>query len=99
MYDKRRTEDGMSGTIQRAGDVFTAVVDDTLLMMSVEKGQYFSLSGVGARIWELLEQPTTEAAIVEQLLAEYEVAPEDCAHQVAEFLSGLREGGLLAESA
>jgi hypothetical protein len=87
----------MSETIQRAGDVFSAALDDTLLMMSVERGQYFSLNPVATRIWELLEQPTTPAALVERLVGEYEVAPEECADQVAGFLAALRERGLLVD--
>ncbi|WP_448192475.1 PqqD family peptide modification chaperone [Azospirillum sp. sgz301742] len=89
----------MSASIQRAGDVFAAPLDDTLLMMSVENGQYYGLNGVGTRIWELLEQPTTEVAVVERLLAEYEVTPDVCAEQVAGFLAGLRERGLLLDVA
>lgn len=87
----------MTGTIRRTDDVLAAPLHDTLLMMSVTQGRYYGLQGVGGRIWELLEQPTTEAALVERLVAEYEVAPEVCAEQVAAFLQGLRERRLLVD--
>jgi hypothetical protein len=89
----------MSVRFQRAGDVSGAHVGESLLMMSVEKGQYFSLNGVGARVWELLEHPTTERTLVESLAEEYEVTLEDCASQVVEFLSALREYDLLLDVA
>lgn len=83
--------------IRRADNILAAPLDQTLLMMSVEKGMYYGLHGVGPRIWELLEQPTTEAAVTAALLAEYEVDAELCTAQVAAFLTGLRERGLLVD--
>ncbi len=89
----------MNARFQRVGDVQAAALGESLLMMSVEKGQYFSLNGVGARVWELLERPTTERAVVESLVEEYEVTGEDCGRQVAKFLAALREHGLLRDVA
>jgi hypothetical protein len=89
----------MNGMIQRSLETPAAYLGDSLLMMSVEKGQYFSLNGVGTRIWELLENPTTEAALVEQLAAEYEVTAEVCAVQLVAFLAALRQRELLADAA
>ena len=86
-------------TLQRSNVLLTASMDgDVLLMMDVERGRYYGLGGVGRRIWELLEHPMTEAALVEALLDEYDVAPDLCTEQVKTFLSGLRERGLLAEN-
>jgi hypothetical protein len=89
----------MNGRIQRVDNTPAAYMGDSLLMMSVEKGQYFSLNGVGTRIWELLENPTTEAALVVQLAAEYDVTAEVCAAQVEAFLAALRQRELLADAA
>jgi Coenzyme PQQ synthesis protein D (PqqD) len=84
-------------SIQRTGDTPVAYLQETLLMMSVERGQYFSLNRLGTRIWELLENPTTEDTLVEQLTAEYDVTPEVCAAEVAAFLAALRHRELLAD--
>jgi hypothetical protein len=83
--------------VQRAGNLPAAYVGDSLLMMSTEMGQYFCLNGVGARIWDLLEQPIAPAALVERLVAEYEVPAELCAAQLTAFLNGLRERKLLTD--
>ncbi len=88
----------MSETFRRAGEVFTAPVDDMLLMMSVDAGKYFGLKGAGPRIWELLENPTTIDALVERLTAEYEVSPDMCAEQVSAFLGSLRQRKLLVDA-
>jgi hypothetical protein len=85
--------------MQRTEDAPTAKVGDMLLMMSVEKGQYFSLNEVGSRIWELLERPVSAPVLVEQLVSEYEVAPDDCQRQVADFIGALRNLRLLTDVA
>lgn len=83
--------------IRRRDDVFTSELDDTLLMLSLEQGRYFSLEGEGPRIWALLEEPTTEAKIVERLSGEFDVAPDVCAAEVSSFLAALREQRLLID--
>jgi hypothetical protein len=90
-------EDALDVLIQRTGDTSAASLGNTLLMMSVQRGQYFSLNEVGTRIWELIERPTTQAALVQQLVAEYEVPADVCAAQVAAFLAALRERDLLGD--
>jgi hypothetical protein len=88
-----------NGIIHRVSDVPAAYLGGDLLMMSVEMGQYFSLNGVGTRIWELLENPTTAEAMVEQLVAEYDVTPEACAGELTAFLAELHQRRLLADVA
>lgn len=83
--------------IRRRDDIFTSDLDDTLLMLSLEQGRYFSLEGEGPRIWALLERPTTEEEIVQRLIREVEVAPDICAAEVSSFLAALREHRLLVE--
>ena len=83
--------------IQRA-DLLTAVVGQDLIMMSLETGQYHSLTGVGSRIWELLAEPTTKEAIISQLLATYDVPSDVCASEVTTFLDDLRERGLVVST-
>ena len=88
----------MSAMFRRSDEVMTAPLDDKLLMLSIQKGKYYNLNGAGPRIWELLEHPTSEEALVDALFAEYDVTREVCAEQVAAFLAALRERGLLAEA-
>lgn len=81
--------------LQRADDLLGAAVGDELLMMSIEKGSYFSLNAVGTRIWELLESPITFDELVARLTAEYDVPADTCRQEVEKFLAALRERGML----
>ena len=54
--------------------VFTDL-DDTIVMMDVDEGQYYELDPVGARIWGLLETGRSAADLCDTLAAEFDVDP------------------------
>lgn len=66
------------------------------VMMSIEKGAYFSVGSVGARIWALIEQPTSVAEICRQLCSEYEVQMPECQEAALIFLTELAHNGLIS---
>ena len=80
---------------QRNPDLIGALIDNELVMMSAEKGQYYGLAGVGLRIWELLEQPRGFDQLVDQILDEFEVGREECQQDMAQFLKQMLELGLV----
>ncbi|HEY6877533.1 MAG TPA: PqqD family protein [Polyangiales bacterium] len=65
------------------------------VILGAEAGQYFGLNEVGARIWELVQQPVQVSAICAALCAEYEVQPDECERDVIELLGELKARGLL----
>jgi hypothetical protein len=77
--------------IHRDGDWLTAQVGDELVMMSAAQGNYLRLSAVGARVWELLEEPRTRDDLHATLIAEYDVAPETCRQAIDDFLATLAD--------
>lgn len=83
-------------TFRRSDDLLGAAIGEELLMMSIEKGNYYSLNPVGARIWALLEQPRTLDELVTSLTQEYDVPAAACREETANFLSALRERGMLS---
>ena len=60
-------------------------LDDTIVMMDVDEGQYYELDPVGARIWGLLETGRS-ADICDTLAAEFAVDPDTCRRDTLEFL-------------
>ena len=61
--------------IAASGDQVSADLVDETVVLAMREGVYYSLSGVGSRIWGLAAQPTTLGAIHEILVAEYQVEP------------------------
>ena len=80
---------------KRNRNLIGATIDDELVMMSVEHGQYYGLGGVGPRVWELIEQPRTLEQLVEQVLEEFEVEREVCEKDMVEFLEQMEKLGLV----
>jgi hypothetical protein len=68
-------------------------------MMALESSRYYGLNRVGRRIWELLEEPTTVAALCARLVREFDVAPERCADEVLGFLGSLIQDGTVRTQA
>ncbi len=95
MREEAQPADAM---ICRAEGLLAAAIGEELLMMSPAVGKYFNLNEVGARIWELLAEPTTVEALVAALTSEYAVDADTAREQVVEFLAELRERGLLASN-
>ena len=48
-------------------------VGDELVVLDLDSSLYYSLDPVGARIFELLQQPTPLGAVVDTVVAEFEV--------------------------
>lgn len=69
-----------------AGDVILVPVGDA----SLELKGLLTLNETGERMWDLLPQCDTEEALVQQMLAEYEVDEATFRADMAEFLAELR---------
>lgn len=74
-----------------AGDYVLVPVGDTV---TTHNG-LFALSEVGAYIWELLPLCESEEEITDKLLEEFDAPRETVKADVSEFLSALREMGLI----
>jgi Coenzyme PQQ synthesis protein D (PqqD) len=66
-------------------------VEDQFVMVNVDGGEYVSLNSTATAIWNALEQPVSEQAIVERLRGGFEVEPEQCAAAVSRVLGELEQ--------
>lgn len=60
------------------------------VMIDFETGKYFLIKGTGNDIWDMLQENITPSQIIEKLLQEYDVAPEECETTVIEFLDKMK---------
>lgn len=51
----------------------SAALDQEAVILSMTDGMYYGLDGVGARIWQLLQQPVTLGEVATTIAAEFEV--------------------------
>ncbi|MFA5353228.1 MAG: PqqD family peptide modification chaperone [Thermodesulfovibrionales bacterium] len=66
-----------------------------VVILSIEKGVYYGLNEVAARIWSLIQEPKRVADISEIILSEYEVEHEKCRHDIKDLLHLLHNEGLI----
>ena len=67
-----------SSKIVVAKDNVWCDVGGEAVVLNVQSGIYYGLNSVGARVWNLIQRPTTVNTLLENLLEAYEVAPERC---------------------
>ena len=84
-----------SSVIRQSEDQVAAEVDGEVVMMSVEKGNYYGLDEVGSRIWALIETPCTLDELCDALAAEFDVERATCERDVTRFLEEMAEQGLV----
>ena len=65
------------------------------VILNLDSGIYYGLDSVGTRIWNLLRNETTVAAIRDALVEEYDVAPEVCLADLFRLLRDLSKAGLV----
>jgi hypothetical protein len=70
-------------------------LDGEIVMLELERGEYFSVSGVGAYLWRLLERPRSLEDLVAAVTQEYDVDEGVCLPDVFAFVEDLLSGGLL----
>jgi hypothetical protein len=70
-------------------------VDGEAILFDLAGGGYFSLDGVGARVWALLVAGATQDVIVATLLEEYDVEELVLREDVESLLDDLRVRGLI----
>jgi hypothetical protein len=68
------------------------------VVLNLQSGVYHGLNEVGARIWNLIQQPKSVLDVKQRLLSEYEVEPEVCTLDLLELLHNLEVAGLIEVS-
>jgi hypothetical protein len=66
-----------------------------IVMLNLASGTYYGLDEVGARIWNLVQQPTPVSAVRDAILDEYDVEPERCEQDLLVLLADLDRAGLI----
>lgn len=72
------------------------IIEDEVVIMRLDNGEFFSLSGTAAAAWRLIDGNRDQDALVAALADQFAADEEDVAQDVDDFLSQLRETGLLA---
>jgi Coenzyme PQQ synthesis protein D (PqqD) len=84
--------------IRRNPEIVHSAIDGEVVMMSLDKGEYFGLNAVGSHVWNRLQEPRSMGELCRHLQEKFEVSDEQCRQDVARFLSQIAECGLISVS-
>jgi hypothetical protein len=79
----------------RRSDLIAADMDGETVMMSVERGEYFGINGIGTKVWALLEKPISIAQITISICSEYEIDAITCQADIETFIKELFDSDLI----
>jgi hypothetical protein len=82
-------------TVLLAKDQVASDLAGEVIIFNLKSGVYYGLDSVGARVWDLIQQPRTVGDIRDALLEEYEVEADRCEHEVMALLGRLAAEGLV----
>ncbi len=81
--------------IYRNQDIVFTDMDNEIVMMEMDSGNYYALDEVACEVWRLLENRISFADICLKLSENYDVETKQCATDITPFLVGLSEQNLL----
>ncbi len=89
------SEISLNAIISPAPDQTFSALDGEAVILNIASGVYYGLNEVGARIWELIQEPRSFGELQDALLAEYDIQPEACAHELTKILRELKDAQLV----
>ena len=75
--------------------VLVRFLDKESVLLNIETERYFGLDETGTRMWQLVTAAPSVEVAYQQLLEEYDVAPEVLRDHLTDLLARLVENGLL----
>ncbi|MEA5598342.1 lasso peptide biosynthesis PqqD family chaperone [Rivularia sp. UHCC 0363] len=84
-----------SSIVVAAPDQISSDLGGEAVILNMKTGIYHGLNEVGARVWDLIEQPKTVKEVKQVLLEEYEVEADACTNDLFSLLNNLKTAGLI----
>ena len=78
-----------------AKDQISRDLNGEAVILNMKSGVYCGLNEVGARIWQLIQEPVNIKRIRDTLLEEFDVEPSRCERDVLTLLQQLADQGLI----
>lgn len=82
-------------TVVAARDQTSCDFDGEAVILNLVSEKYYGLNDVAARIWGLIQRPTTVGAIRDALVAEFEVTADRLDQDLAAWLTEMAAEGLV----
>lgn len=87
----------MTALIKRADRFTETVIDDEIVIMRLDNGEFFALSQTAAAIWRLIDGIRDRATLLTALGGIFDADERGMSADVDEFLAQMRAAGLIDE--
>ena len=82
--------------IEKRLDRFTeSLVDDEIVIMRIDNGEFYAIGGTGLEIWPLIDGSRDRDALLAELEDRYEAPGEAIGPDLDAFLAELADAGLI----
>lgn len=78
--------------------VMSETIDGETIIIHLGTGSYYSLQQVGADVWSAVARAANEEQVVDEIVARYDVAPDEAAPAIASLLQELEQENLILRS-
>ncbi|KEZ50319.1 lasso peptide biosynthesis PqqD family chaperone [Metabacillus indicus] len=79
----------MSSQVKQKEGNIVSRMNDEIVMMNIDKGNYYNLGTVGGEIWNKIEHECNVSEVVSHLTSIYEITKKKCEVEVIVFLNKL----------
>lgn len=76
-------------------DQVSTNLEDEAVILHLKDGIYYGLNPVGARIWNLIQEPRSVNQVRDIIVSEYEVDPQRCQEDLLKLLQEMSHRGLI----
>ena len=88
----------MRALAKQSGRFAETDIDEEIVVMRLDNGDFFSMSGTAAATWRLIDGTRDRDALLSALAEEFDGNASGIAADVDEFLGQLRDLGLIADA-
>ena len=87
-----------TGKLIRSDSVSAADVQDEIVLLHIDRGEYFGMNAVGQQVWHLLEVPRSVDDLVVEIAAEYDAEESTIRSDITQLVTQLLDKGILVNS-
>ena len=85
----------INDVVLRSRDALGQAIDDDMVVMQTETGEYYALRNTSLRIWQLIESSTSIEQIISEMSQGVDVSRDVIERDVMEFIDQLLEAKLI----
>ncbi len=86
----------LKSQVSHCADIISTSLDDEVVVMSIDHGNYYSMDTTGSYIWQLMETPLKIDTLCTQILQHFDVSGEQCENDLLAFVHELEKEGLIS---